>query len=91
MSHRRDKKSKTEPPKTVGQAIAANLNLQVPNNSWGPPKLVYVDIEFHCRDCGKQEVWTAEQQKWYYEAAKGTLYATAIRCRACRNRIKQSK
>jgi len=91
MSRRRDKKPKAEPPLSVGHAIAANLSRQVPNNSWGPPKVVYVDIAFCCRDCGQEEVWTAEQQKWYYEVAKGTLYATAVRCRACRNRISDAK
>ncbi|MEO8269303.1 MAG: zinc-ribbon domain containing protein [Aureliella sp.] len=91
MSRRRDKKAKTESPKCEGHAIAANLSLQVPNNSWGLLRFVYVDIAFCCRDCGKEEVWTAEQQRCYYEVAKGTLYATAVRCRACRNRINDAK
>ncbi|MCA9221639.1 MAG: zinc-ribbon domain containing protein, partial [Planctomycetales bacterium] len=32
------------------------------------------------------QVWSAQQQKWYYEVAKGSLYATAIRCRECRQK-----
>ncbi|MCA9203194.1 MAG: zinc-ribbon domain containing protein [Planctomycetales bacterium] len=39
-----------------------------------------------CVDCGKSQVWSAQQQKWYYEVAKGSLYATAIRCRECRQK-----
>jgi len=58
---------------------------QVPNNSYSPPPTVYLDREFTCIDCGRREVWTAEQQKWWYEVAKGTLYSTAIRCRDCRS------
>ncbi len=64
-------------------AIPADLAQQVPNNSYSPP-LYYVDYPFKCVDCGSEEVWTAEQQKWYYEVAKGPIQAGAIRCRACR-------
>lgn len=60
MSTRRNKKAKTKPPLSEGHAIVTNLSQQVPNNSWGPPKLVYVGIAFRCRNCGKEEVWTAE-------------------------------
>ena len=63
--------------------IPADLTQQAPNNSYGPP-LFYEDYEFTCVDCGRQEVWTAEQQKWWYEVAKGPIYARAVRCRACR-------
>ena len=72
-------------------AVAADKSQQPPNNSYSPPPDYYVDIEFTCKDCGSQEVWTAEQQKWYYEVAKGSLYATAVRCRDCRNKIKEQK
>ena len=44
----------------------------------------YEDASFTCKDCGKQEVWTASQQKWWYEVAGGYIETTAIRCRACR-------
>lgn len=65
-------------------AVLANPSQQVPNNSYSPPPLYYEDKPFTCVVCGRQEVWTAEQQKWYYELAKGSLFATAVRCRACR-------
>jgi hypothetical protein len=63
--------------------IPADLSQQAPNNSYGPP-LFYEDYEFTCVDCGRHEVWTAEQQKWWYEVAKGSIYSRAMRCRACR-------
>ena len=44
----------------------------------------YVDKPFACRDCGKAEIWTAAQQKWWYEIAKGGRMTMAIRCRSCR-------
>lgn len=53
--------------------------------------LFYVDKEFICKDCGANEIWTARQQKWWYEIAKGNFESTAVRCRACRNKIKSEK
>lgn len=95
MSRRREKKLKAEPPalKPPGpvRAIAADMSKQVPNNSWGPPVMAYFDIAYRCRDCCKEEVCTAEQQKWYYEEAKGSLYAKAVRCRDCQKRINEQK
>lgn len=67
-----------------------NEALLAPNNSYGAPDFVYrgyyVDRPFRCVDCGKEEVWTGTQQKWWYEVAKGFAYSTAIRCRLCRRR-----
>ena len=71
-------------------AIAADLSEQAPNNSYSPP-LYYVDQPFTCVDCGRDEVWTAQQQKWYYEVAKGTIYGTAVRCRTCREEVRAQK
>lgn len=72
-------------------AVAADTSQQVPINTYGSPKTFYVDVNFKCQDCGSAEIWTAEQQKWFYEVAKGSLHATAVRCRDCRNRLKDQK
>jgi hypothetical protein len=44
----------------------------------------YQDLAFTCRDCGAHQVWTAEQQQWWYETAGGYVYSTAVRCLTCR-------
>ena len=44
----------------------------------------YRDMPFVCRDCGKSEVWTAKQQKWWHEVVKVEIESTAVRCRRCR-------
>lgn len=49
----------------------------------------YEDLAFDCRDCGARQVWTAEQQQWWYETAKGYVYSTAVRCLACRRQRRQ--
>ncbi len=53
--------------------------------------LFYIDKEFECKDCGTTEVWTARQQKWWYEIAKGYFETTAVRCRSCRDQRKNEK
>jgi hypothetical protein len=65
--------------------IPADLSKQAPNNSYGA-RLYYEDTPFTCIDCGKEEVWTAEQQQWWYEVARGPIYSQANRCRECRRK-----
>jgi hypothetical protein len=75
---------------TPYRMVPVNEELLAPNNSYGAPAFVrrgyYVDIPFRCADCGKEEVWTGSQQKWWYEIAKGFVYSSAVRCRACRRK-----
>ena len=72
-----------------------NEALLAPNNSYGAPDFVYrgyyVDRPFRCVDCGKEEVWSGAQQKWWYEVAKGFAYSTAVRCRLCRRKERQRR
>jgi hypothetical protein len=72
-------------------SVLVNPAALAPNNSYSSPPLFYADYAFTCRDCGKNEVWTATQQKWWYEVAKGDLNSTAVRCRACRRQEQQRK
>ena len=67
-----------------GMVAADTALLAAHNNTYGALPTFYVDKAFTCRDCGAQEVWTAKQQKWWYEVALGSIHSTAVRCRACR-------
>jgi hypothetical protein len=67
--------------------IEADLSKQAPNNSWNPPTY-YEDMPFTCIDCGRDQVWTATQQKWWYEVAKGPVFSSAKRCVACRRKLR---
>ncbi|MBS1913899.1 MAG: zinc-ribbon domain containing protein [Bacteroidetes bacterium] len=71
-------------------AVAVNEVLLARANSYTVPDFVargyYLDRPFTCRECGREEVWTATQQKWWYEVAKGDRLAVAVRCRPCRRR-----
>jgi hypothetical protein len=75
------------------RAVAADLEKLWHDNTYGPRPLFYLDVSFTCIDCGKSEVWTAAQQKWWYEEAKGLIDSRANRCRACRRtrRLRRSQ
>ena len=60
-------------------------------NTYGLLPNFYLDKPFACKDCGSQEIWTAKQQKWWYEIAKGHIDSIAVRCRRCRNILKAEK
>lgn len=65
-------------------AIAADRTKLDHINTYGDLPEFYVDYAFACRDCGKAEIWPAARQKWYYEEAKGHIWAVAVRCHGCR-------
>lgn len=84
----RKRKQRRRERKAAGQrptVIPADRSQQAPHNSYSPV-FEYRDAEFTCVDCGVVETWTAQQQKWWYETAKGPIQSRAIRCRECRRK-----
>lgn len=53
--------------------------------------LYYYDRAFECATCGVSQLWTAKQQKWWYEIAKGDFNSTAKYCRPCRKANREKK
>jgi len=70
-------------PRGVLPADQASL---LHDSTYGPRPRFYVDQPFVCVDCGKAEVWTAADQKWWYEVAQGKIASRANRCRDCRRK-----
>lgn len=72
------------------KGVTVNAASLAPDNSYSTPEFVerghYVDIPFECEACGTPQTWTATQQKWWYEIAKGSRWTTARMCRPCRQR-----
>jgi hypothetical protein len=48
----------------------------------------YQDYHYCCADCGRPEVWSAKDQQWWYEVAKGPIESRAIRCLDCRRALR---
>jgi hypothetical protein len=86
-------KRRAEVERKAREGVAVNLESLAECNSYSNPDFVlrgyYVDVDFQCKGCGKEEFWTARQQKWWYEVAKGGRFTTAIMCRACRRRERE--
>ena len=74
-------------------AVPCNPSLLAPDSSYGSPDYAergyYLDALFECAGCRKIEVWTATQQKWWYEIAKGGVWTKATRCRPCRRKERE--
>jgi hypothetical protein len=91
----RARKETAKRAEELRRRVLVNVMLLRPTNSYGIPDFVergyYVDRPFVCKDCGKSEVWTATQQKWWYETAKGDVWTIAVRCRPCRRREQARK
>ena len=75
--------------------VAVDYSALSPCSSYGPPDFYergyYLDFPFACAWCGSEEVWTAGQQKWWYEVAKGDLFTGASLCRSCRRQARAEK
>jgi hypothetical protein len=50
------------------------------------PKYYYVDEQRRCVECGTTFVFSAAEQKYWYETLKFNFHSTAIRCPKCRKR-----
>ncbi len=82
-------------PRSHNGKAAVNAALLAPNGSYDSPEFLkrgcYRDEPFTCRDCGREEIWTASQQKWWFEIAKGEVFTRASRCRNCRRRERERR
>src|ERR1043166_2407644 len=48
------------------------------------PRFWYIDAAFLCEDCGQQFVFTAEEQRFWYEERGFYVDSTPNRCVSCR-------
>ena len=76
------------PPRGAVMADPAELSH---NNTYDRLPRFYIDRIIQCRQCGKEELWPAERQKWWYEVAKGNIFTQAVYCRSCREAAKEVK
>src|SRR5262245_37861466 len=76
-AHARARQEAAARTKRLKGEVLVNPLLLRPTNSYGTPDFVqrefYVDRPFVCKDCGKAGIWTATQQKWWYETAQGDV------------------
>jgi Probable zinc-ribbon domain len=77
-------------PAPPGAVLADHAEL-AHNNTYDPLPKFYLDRAIVCRQCGTEEVWLAERQKWWYEVAKGNIFTDAVLCHSCRESKKAQR
>ena len=75
------------PPK----AIYADIRKQRYCPFCNTPKYFYLDEEKKCIQCGRNFIFSAQEQKYWYESLQFVLYSTAIRCKNCRKQKRTKK
>ena len=96
IKHRRWKRMEQQreavkpPPIPPGAVVVDAELLATLNNGvvWGHSGY-YEDAAYRCCDCGVACVWTAHDQKWWYEEAQGSVHASATRCAVCRTKHRE--
>jgi hypothetical protein len=90
VSRQKARQRQRQSERTGAGVVRVNTAALAPYNSYGAPAFVergyYVDAPFKCAHCKADQLWTAWQQKWWYEVAKGDASSTAKLCRPCRRR-----
>ncbi len=81
--------AEADPPEPPPRgAVLVDRARLAPSTSYGAPDVVSrgysLDRPVRGVDCDIAQVWTAAQQQWWYEVAKGFVYSFAKRCRGCR-------
>jgi len=74
-----------EPPLPRG-AVRGDVRKQTFCSMCHSPRYFYVDESKTCVQCGRDFVFGASEQKYWYESLKFHFDAVAIRCVACRRR-----
>lgn len=94
VKHRRKLTAPNRDTYSNGRAVV-NMERLAPNRSLDTPGFVkrgyYEDEPFRCQDCGAPQLWTARQQKWWYEVAQGDVFTNATRCWPCRRRERERR
>lgn len=77
-------------PELPRHAVEGDVARQIYCVAHDVPKYFYVDEQKTCVQCRQSFVFSAEEQKFWYESLQFNFNSTAIRCRNCR-RQKQSE
>ena len=62
-------------------AVRANILIQDYSVS---PRHWYIDARFHCRSCGSEFLWSAQEQKTWFESYRFWVDSFPTLCRRCR-------
>lgn len=78
-------------PKIPPGAVSGNINKQVFSFGFDVPKYYYEDKERKCVQCGENFVFSAKEQKYWFETLQFNFNTEAIRCLSCRKQKRSEK
>jgi Probable zinc-ribbon domain len=78
------------PPLPKG-AVRGDVTRQLSCGAFDVPRYYYVDEPRRCVQCSEQFVFSAHEQKHWYETLHFNFASVAIRCRKCRRRRRSDK
>jgi hypothetical protein len=72
-----------------GKALPGDWKIQ----KWADhnPFLVYYDIHKKCKTCGKDFVFSKNEQRYWYEELKFRVQSECVNCLDCRREIRANK
>ena len=79
-----------QPPMPKG-AVRGDIRAQEFCAMCHSPRYYYVDVERRCVQCGDDFVFSASEQKYWYESLKFHFDSVAIRCKPCRRQRRSDK
>ncbi|MBK9451195.1 MAG: zinc-ribbon domain containing protein [Bacteroidetes bacterium] len=75
----------------AGRAIVANYRLQTSLDAFPPAMVVYRDAVRKCADCRQDYVFTAQEQRLWYEEWRIPMEAEPRACTECRKKRRQGR
>jgi hypothetical protein len=78
-------------PKMPAHAVPGDPSKQDFCSAHHLPKYFYVDEEKVCVQCGQPFIFTAHEQKFWYETLRFNFSSTAIRCQKCRRQRRNGR
>lgn len=70
--------------KSKNRLLVNPENWGVSENTYGTAPKYYYDLVYPCLDCSKPDMWSAEEQKYWYEELGKNTNSKAVRCQICR-------
>ncbi|MBA3329443.1 MAG: zinc-ribbon domain containing protein [Actinobacteria bacterium] len=78
-------------PPVPPEAVPGDIEKQEFCSWCHPPHYYYVDEPKWCVECRKRFVFSAEEQKFWFEELKFNFHSIAIRCQECRRSQRRGK
>lgn len=78
-------------PKIPKGALLGDVSKQEFCTHCHKPKFYYIDMPFKCVACGKETVFSAYEQKHWFEVLHFNFHSFPIECKECRKKLREGQ